>query len=84
LVTAAIDLLLQIDERTTRGVEARIARPHAAHAHGGIVMAMRTGYAGRTVWLAPELTAAFNPQEPGIGEVVVLQALVLLRQIGVP
>jgi hypothetical protein len=36
-----------------------------------------------TFWLAPQLTAAFDPEQPGIGEVVVLKALVLWREVGI-
>ena len=46
-------------------------------------MATGTGCSRRTVDLGPALPATLNPQQAGIGEVIVLQALVLLRQIGV-
>src|SRR5215471_4047870 len=84
LGAAAIDLLLQIDELATLGIEAGIAWAHTSHARGGIAVAACTRCASSTVYLLPYLTTTLNPQQARIGKIVVLEPLVVFRQIGIP
>src|SRR5262245_41965939 len=83
LSAAAVDLLLQVDELANLCIKAWIAWAHAPHARGGIPVATRTRCASCTVCRLPYLATALDPQQARVGKVVVLEALVVCRQIGV-
>jgi hypothetical protein len=83
LGAAAIDLLFQIDELATLGIEAGIVGTHTSHTRGSIVVAACTRCASSTVYLLPYLTTTLNPQQARIGKIVVLKPLVVFRQIGI-
>jgi hypothetical protein len=78
-----VDLLLQVDELATLWVKAWIARAHTPHALRHLAMTRSTRRTSGAVGVTPQLPALLDPQQPGIGELVVLESLVLWRQVGI-
>src|SRR6266508_3670436 len=63
--SAEVDTLLETERPSPRGVERRMARGDALHAHTGIAVAVGAGAAGGADLPVPRRNALEHPQHPG-------------------
>src|SRR5262245_53857104 len=67
-----VDALLEIDRAAARRIESRVPNRHTLHADPRVAVAIPARAAGRAALPAPQRAALENPQEAGIGGVIVL------------
>ena len=78
LGAAPVDAALEIEELSSRPVDARV--PRRDHAHARLLVAARAGQAFFSRRLAPQLRPALHPQHAGVGELVGLQRSQVLAE----